>query len=68
MNSQDIEFEENKVSSFSFFMSKIGQWIKYYFIRAEPYIVKMVNTLFFEASRLIRNFFKYAIRQITLKD
>lgn len=68
MDNQNLEFEEGKENNFLSFISKVWKQIKFYFSNAEPYIVRTINVLFFETSRLIRNFFKYAVRQITLKE
>lgn len=59
MSEEIIEFEE-----------KNGSWdkIKYYFSQTAPYITRAVDTLVYEIVRLIKSFFKYALKQIKSGD
>ena len=68
MTEETLEFETQNSNSLILLINKIWERIKYLFFLAEPFIVRFINMLFFELTRLIKNFSRYAMRQIKLED
>lgn len=68
MSEEVIEFEEKKENALVAFLIGIWDKIKYYFSQSAPYFVRVIHALIFETVKIIKSFFKYAIKQIKSGD